>query len=59
MGLFEGPGADTALRERLEREAAQHGVNVLHDRLRACDPVSADRIPPEQHRPRHPCLGSL
>lgn len=45
-GLFEGPGADTALRERLEREAAQHGVNVLHARLRACDPVSADRIHP-------------
>ena len=45
-GLFEGPGADTALRERLEREAAQHGVNVLHERLRACDPGSADRIHP-------------
>ena len=45
-GLFEGPGADTARRERLEREAAQHGVNVLHDRLRACDPMSADRIHP-------------
>ena len=45
-GLFEGPGADTALRERLEREAARHGVNVLHERLRACDPMSADRIHP-------------
>ena len=45
-GLFEGPGADTALRERLEQEAAQHGVNVLHNRLRACDPMSADRIHP-------------
>lgn len=45
-GLFEGPGADPALRERLEREAAQHGVNVLHDKLRACDPASAERIHP-------------
>ena len=45
-GLFEGPGADASLRERLEQEAAQHGVNVLHDRLRACDPGSADRIHP-------------
>lgn len=45
-GLFEGPDADTALRERLEQEAAQHGVNVLHERLRACDPVSAERIHP-------------
>ena len=45
-GLFEGPGADTALRERLEQEAAQHGVNSLHERLRACDPESAERIHP-------------
>ena len=36
-GLFEGPDADTALRERLEQEAAQH---------RACDPASAERIHP-------------
>ena len=45
-GLFEGPGADPILREQLEREAAQHGVEVLHERLRACDPASADRIHP-------------
>ena len=45
-GLFEGPGADPARRERLAQEAAQHGVDVLHERLRACDPVSADRIHP-------------
>ena len=45
-GLFEGPDADIALRERLEQEAAQRGVDVLHERLRACDPVSAERIHP-------------
>ena len=45
-GLFEGPGADPSLRERFEQEAAQHGVNVLHDRLRTCDPESAERIHP-------------
>jgi len=45
-GLFEGPGADPVLRERLEGEAAQHGADALHERLRACDPVSADRIHP-------------
>jgi tRNA dimethylallyltransferase len=45
-GLFEGPGADPSLRERLQQEAAQHGVDVLHERLRACDPKSADRIHP-------------
>ena len=45
-GLFEGPGADPDLRAQLEQEAAQHGVNALHERLRACDPASADRIHP-------------
>jgi tRNA dimethylallyltransferase len=45
-GLFEGPDADTALRERLKQEAAQLGIDALHDRLRACDPKSADRIHP-------------
>lgn len=45
-GLFEGPGADASFRERLEEEAAQHGVEVLHNRLRTCDLESADRIHP-------------
>ena len=45
-GLFEGPGADAALRERLTQEAAQHGAGALHERLRTCDPESADRIHP-------------
>ncbi|MXV73938.1 tRNA (adenosine(37)-N6)-dimethylallyltransferase MiaA [Candidatus Poribacteria bacterium] len=45
-GLFEGPDADIALREQFEQEAAQHGVDVLHERLRACDPASAERIHP-------------
>lgn len=45
-GLFEGPDADIGFRERLEQEAAQHGVDVLHERLRACDPASAERIHP-------------
>ena len=45
-GLFEGPGADPALRERLESEAAQFGVDALHKRLQTCDPASAERIHP-------------
>ena len=45
-GLFEGPGADHVLRAQLKQEAAEHGVNALHDRLRACDSESADRIHP-------------
>ena len=45
-GLFEGPGADNALREMLEQEAEKLGVETLHQRLRACDPISAERIHP-------------
>ena len=45
-GLFEGPGADPALRKRLEGEAAQFGVDALHKRLQTCDPESAERIHP-------------
>ena len=45
-GLFEGPGANPALRKRLEAEAVQNGVDTLHKRLQACDPESADRIHP-------------
>ena len=45
-GLFEGPGADTKLREQLEQEAGQLGVEALHERLYTCDPVSAERIHP-------------
>ena len=45
-GLFEGPGANPALRKRLEAEAARNGVDTLHRRLQTCDPASADRIHP-------------
>ncbi len=45
-GLFEGPAANPSIRKRLEQEASQQGVDVLHNRLRTCDPESADRIHP-------------
>lgn len=45
-GLFEGPAANPALRKRLEQEASEFGVDALHDRLRSCDPESAERIHP-------------
>lgn len=45
-GLFEGPPADTSFRKRLEQEASEHGVDMLHDRLKTCDPESAERIHP-------------
>jgi len=40
-GLFEGPGADAALRAKLE----EHSAEELHARLKRVDPVSAARIP--------------
>ncbi len=43
-GLSDLPPADPALRTRLEREAAEHGWGVLHDRLRQVDPQAAERI---------------
>jgi tRNA dimethylallyltransferase len=43
-GLFPGPGADPALRARLEAEAEQHGNQVLHARLARVDPPAAGRL---------------
>ncbi len=45
-GLFQGPGADTAIRERLQREAAHAGPELLHNRLCSCDADAAARIHP-------------
>ena len=45
-GLFEGPAADPSFRKQLEKEASEHGVESLHNRLRTCDPEAADRIHP-------------
>lgn len=40
IGLFDGPGADPAIRERLASEP----VEVLHQRLGTVDPEAASRI---------------
>ena len=45
-GLFPGPGADAALRRRLEAIAERRGVAFLHRMLRRIDPPSAARIQP-------------
>ena len=46
QGISELPGADQAIRERLEREAAVGGWTRLHRRLQSIDPDSAQRIHP-------------
>jgi tRNA dimethylallyltransferase len=43
-GLFPGPGADQALRDRLDRLAARRGPERLHRLLARVDPPSAARI---------------
>ena len=43
-GMFEGPEADWELRNSLETHARELGPQWLHDRLAACDPVTAGRL---------------
>ncbi len=45
-GVFEGPGADLALREELTARAQREGAGALHDELRRVDPVTAQRLHP-------------
>jgi tRNA dimethylallyltransferase len=49
-GLFAGPPADAALRDRLEREAQAAGPQILLDRLARVDPVAAARLHPNDLR---------
>jgi tRNA dimethylallyltransferase len=45
-GLFDGPAADPALRERLMARAASEGSSKLHAELQWRDPEAAGRIHP-------------
>lgn len=45
-GIFEGPGANYAVRERLEKEADQKGLDILYKRLQQLDPETIQRIQP-------------
>ena len=45
-GLFDGPGADAEIRAKLQREVDEHGNVTLHERLRRCDPETANRVHP-------------
>ncbi len=49
-GLFPGPGADDALRSRLDRVAARKGPERLHRILSRVDPESAARIMPRDQK---------
>jgi len=49
-GIFEGPAANTAIRERLKAEAETFSTPALHERLAKVDPVAAGRIHPNDLR---------
>ena len=49
-GLFPGPGADDALRARLDTVAARKGPERLHRMLQNVDPDSASRIMPRDRK---------
>jgi tRNA dimethylallyltransferase len=49
-GVFEGPAADRALRNRLYEEAEEHGSEYLFRRLITVDPVAGSRIHPNDIR---------
>lgn len=50
FGLFESPPTDFALRHQLEAEAERFGVEALHEKLAAVDPVTAQRLHPNDVR---------
>lgn len=50
FGIFDGPSADWAFRNRLRAEADALGVEALHARLAAIDPQTAERVHPNDMR---------
>lgn len=45
-GLFRGPGKSKALRQDLQAQEAEHGEGYLYKELKKTDPLSAQRIHP-------------
>jgi tRNA dimethylallyltransferase len=43
-GFFSGPGKNSEIREQLEKEAQSFGAEVLFDKLKRIDPVSAAKM---------------
>ncbi|QDU93540.1 IPP transferase [Lignipirellula cremea] len=49
-GIFEGPPADWEFREQVEQEVQQVGLQALHQRLMQVDPLSAEKLHPNDKR---------
>ena len=50
FGLFDGPGTDEAIRNRLQESIKEIGLPALHQRLQQVDPVAAERIHPNDEK---------
>ena len=49
-GLFEGPGTDQNIREKLKRRQLAEGLGILHKELETVDPAAASRIHPNDSK---------
>ena len=49
-GLFDGPGSDENIRQRLTNRVQAEGNAILHKELAAIDPAAAERIHPNNER---------
>lgn len=49
-GIFDGPPADWDFRREIEQEIEEVGLPALHDRLMQVDPVTANRLHPNDKR---------
>jgi tRNA dimethylallyltransferase len=49
-GFFEGPGKNSEIREQLEHEAHTLGSEILFERLKKIDPISAAKMDPTKMR---------
>ncbi|WP_456275415.1 tRNA (adenosine(37)-N6)-dimethylallyltransferase MiaA [Bacillus sp. AK128] len=47
---FSDQGKDLTVRDQLEKEAQEYGIDVLVDRLKMVDPVASEKIHPNNHR---------
>jgi tRNA dimethylallyltransferase len=49
-GLFEGPGTDQQIRDELKKRAQEEGLAALHQELTRVDPLTAERINPNDSK---------
>ncbi|MFD1735901.1 tRNA (adenosine(37)-N6)-dimethylallyltransferase MiaA [Bacillus salitolerans] len=48
--VFSSIGSETTVRNQLEKELGETGIEPLYEKLKTLDPISAERIHPNNHR---------